>query len=63
MHKITHDLAPKQFIDIFQKTLSSQIITYEALAQSSLCLNPKINILEKVLVTEGQNCGIASQKS
>ena len=25
MHKITHDLAPKQLIDIFQKTLSSHL--------------------------------------
>ena len=63
MRKITHDLAPKNVIDTFQKMLSSKIITYKALARSSICLNPKINILEKVLMTEVQNCGIASQKS
>ena len=42
MHKITHDLVPKKFIDIFETTLTSKILTYEALARSSICLKPKI---------------------
>ena len=63
MYKITHGLAPKKLIDIFQKTLSSQNYNLEALPQSSICLNLRLNILKKVLVTEEQNCGMASRTS
>ena len=64
MYKITHGLAPKKLIDIFQKTLSSQNYNLGgSTIQSPICLNLRLNILKKVLVTEEQNCGMASRTS
>ncbi len=40
-----------------------QFIIYEALPQSSTCLDLRLTISKKVLVIEEQNCGIASQTS
>ena len=62
MYKITHGLAPKKLIDIFEKTLSSQ--NYNLRGSTTKLYRPKPkNILKKVLVTEEQNCGMASRTS
>ena len=65
MHKITHGLAPKKLIDIFQKTLSSH--NYNLRGSTTKLYLPKplkrLNILKKVLVTEEQNCGMGSRTS
>ena len=62
MYKITHGLAPKKLIDIFQKTLSSQNYNLRG-STTKLYLPIRLNILKKVLVTEEQNCGMASRTS
>ena len=63
MYKITHGLAPKKLIDIFQKTLSSQNYNLRGSTTMLYLPKPKTEYLKKVLVTEEQNCGMASRKS
>ena len=63
MYKITHGLAPKKLIDIFQKTLSSQNYNLRGSTTKLYLLNLRLNILKKVSVTEEQNCGMASRTS
>ena len=62
MYKITHDLAPKQLIDIFQKTPSSQ--HYNLRGSTAKLYLPKLEteyLKKSLIVIAEQNCGIASQ--
>ena len=61
MYKITPDLAPLPLTDIFQKTSSSQHYTLRGFPLNSICPSLRLNILKKVLVIKGLNCGIVSQ--
>ena len=49
MYKITHDLAPKQLIDIFQKTPSSQHYNLRGSATNLYLPKPKTEYLKKGL--------------
>ena len=52
MYKITHDLAPRQLINMFQKTPSSQRYNLRGSTQSSIYLNLRLNILKKDKIVE-----------
>ena len=53
MYEITHDLAPKQLIDIFQKTPSSQLYNLRGSATKLYLPKPKTEYLKKGLSYRG----------
>ena len=63
MYKITHDLAPRQLINMFQKTPSSQRYNLRGSTTKLNLPKPKTEYLKKVLAIGEQNCGIVSQKN
>ena len=50
MYKITHDLAPKQLIDIFQKTPSSQLYNLRGSTTKLYLPKPKTEYLKKAFL-------------
>ena len=53
MHKITHGLAPKKLIDIFQKTSSSQNYNLRGSTTKLYLPKPKTEYLKKGLTYRG----------
>ena len=65
MYKITHDLAPRQLINMFQKAPSSQRYNLRGSTTKLNSHKPKTEYLKKSLSYSigEQNCGIVSQKN